>query len=1366
MPKPTSKAVANLAADLEERFAALPSAERSLIELLALTDSPVPRAALQDAVRLCGLDPFWASAKPAEVTRRVGELSAFIAFKPRDTLVPLHPAPLGLLAARSLQQSGRAATIAQALHGPQRKALIELESPYESALRSRLRLAAALGGADGEGFSLGAFYTSDETAALSLRRPLALLMMQLGAEACRGMAPAFAGPVLHALLLAELAHPPPAALASFESALQLYRDRSELRGSLLLVLVEHALLRGELARLLELGVEFSLIAPALRSCERLLQGAAPADALPGFETSLAAMRKANGPRFRPTGLLGLLHLACLSVGTAPRDAKRREQLARGVIEMPPIDGAHAQELWQQFTQARQEGRTLQNFELSTQASATDVWWTGLLRRWSGLAPDAALQTALRAARVQASECGWHWLQAQIDQQLDVPNAEVQPRMLHWIEAAPRWKSALDALGQALATRPPKDTDDSEPSNYSQLRVQVELRKGAQSAVRLNLVEQRPNAKGGWSSGREVRSIQGVANLLERLPPGDDPDRRLVSAMMADAARRDFYGDFAAQSRTVSALIGHPRVFDLKDAPLQVRDLEPRLESRRLSDGRIELKLDPPLTGGAEPLLIARGAELLRFKPSPTQTKIGNIIGSGLSLPAEAVSQFIQMLPGLGRSLNLEGSLEALGLQDVTAQTQLIAQLEPAGEGLSVRIGLRPLGTDGPFVLPALGSETVLGENNGLACRARRDFAAERQALAALEDAVPVLVGLPPGESLRVDSPDDALDLLAQLQEQSELGLEWKAGKSMRVARVAGQDPLQIKVAAKRDWFAASGGLTLNDGSVVALAEVLRGLPSGQGRYLRLDGDRVLALDAELRRRLQVLRAFADERGQVQVPMVAAYALEGALDESSQLDAAFRTQLKRMDAARTLQPELPRLLQAELRDYQVDGYKFLLRLAAWGAGACLADDMGLGKTVQALAVLLARAGEGPALVVAPTSLVGNWRSEATRFAPSLNIRVYGDGDREAALSDLVAGDVVVVSYGLLVSSIDAFAELEFASLVLDEAQAFKNAATQRAQAVRRLKASFRMACTGTPLENHLGELWSLFRVLNPGLLGSEESFRTRFLLPLERDPRGPQRDILRRLIAPFLLRRTKSEVLSELPARTEIVQSIEPSAGEAQLLAALRRQALERLGSDAVPGESKRFQILAELTRLRRAACHPDLVAPELKLGSAKLEQLVELVSELIDNRHRALVFSQFTDYLAIVRARLEAEGIAYRYLDGSTPGNKREAEVAAFQRGEGDVFLLSLKAGGVGLNLTAADYVIHLDPWWNPAVEQQATDRAHRIGQTRPVTVYKLVLAGSIEQQILDMHGAKRELIDQVIGDQAQASAIGVDELLGLLQDG
>ncbi|HEU0203207.1 MAG TPA: DEAD/DEAH box helicase [Burkholderiaceae bacterium] len=491
-----------------------------------------------------------------------------------------------------------------------------------------------------------------------------------------------------------------------------------------------------------------------------------------------------------------------------------------------------------------------------------------------------------------------------------------------------------------------------------------------------------------------------------------------------------------------------------------------------------------------------------------------------------------------------------------------------------------------------------------------------------------------------------------------------------------------------------------------------------------------------------------------------------------LDRAFRARLEAVAASRAQtppEPPLPADFTAELRDYQRAGYLWLQRLAGWGVGALLADDMGLGKTIQALALLAARAAAGPALVVAPTSVLANWRAEARRFAPGLDVRVWSEGDRAAQLEALAAGQVLLVSYGLLALHAETFAARRFATLVVDEAQAIKNADTQRARAVRALQAEFRLALTGTPIENHLGELWSLMQVLNPGLLGSRERFRRRFIVPIERAAAAanacPERELLRRLVAPFLLRRLKSQVLDELPPRTEIVLSIEPSPEEARLLAALRRQARERLQAEDEPLEARRFHVLAELTRLRRAACHPSLVAPELGLTGCKLARLVELLLELKDNRHRALVFSQFVDFLSMARKALDEAGISYQYLDGATAPAAREAAVQAFQRGSGDAFLLSLKAGGVGLNLTGADYVIHLDPWWNPAVEQQATDRAHRIGQTRPVTVYKLVVTGSIEEQIVALHGTKRELVDAMLQDQDHPERLGIEELVALLAE-
>jgi SNF2 family DNA or RNA helicase len=370
----------------------------------------------------------------------------------------------------------------------------------------------------------------------------------------------------------------------------------------------------------------------------------------------------------------------------------------------------------------------------------------------------------------------------------------------------------------------------------------------------------------------------------------------------------------------------------------------------------------------------------------------------------------------------------------------------------------------------------------------------------------------------------------------------------------------------------------------------------------------------------------------------------------------------------------------------------------------------------------------------------------------------------ALARLSAFDLLVCSYGLLQQEVERLAQVQWRTIVLDEAQAIKNPGTKRAQAALALRGDFKMMLTGTPIENHLGELWNLFRFSNPGLLGSLEHFNQRFATPIERDQDAGARHRLRKLIQPFILRRLKSEVLEALPPRTEILRRVELGAEEMALYEALRQQALARLAKLDGDEGRKPLQILAEIMKLRRACCHPRLALPDTDLSGAKLAVFEDILDELLENRHKALVFSQFVDHLAILRAALERKGVAYQYLDGSTPGPERKQRVDAFQAGRGDVFLISLKAGGLGLNLTAADYVIHMDPWWNPAVEDQASDRAHRIGQQRPVTIYRLVAQGTIEEKIVALHHHKRDLAEQLLEGTGTSGKISAEELLELLQ--
>jgi SNF2 family DNA or RNA helicase len=375
-----------------------------------------------------------------------------------------------------------------------------------------------------------------------------------------------------------------------------------------------------------------------------------------------------------------------------------------------------------------------------------------------------------------------------------------------------------------------------------------------------------------------------------------------------------------------------------------------------------------------------------------------------------------------------------------------------------------------------------------------------------------------------------------------------------------------------------------------------------------------------------------------------------------------------------------------------------------------------------------------------------------------------------VSDAGPFDVVVVSYGLLQLEAALFAKKSWHSIVLDEAQAIKNMHTKRSQAVMALQGDFRMAATGTPLENHLGELWNLFRFINPGLLGSAEQFQLRFAGPIEKaqDKRAEAgaRMRLRRLTQPFILRRTKAQVLTELPPRTEIVLPVELTQDESALYESLRRQALDKLAALEAPENQKSIEILAEMMRLRRACCNPELVAPGAGIVSSKLVAFARLVDGLLENKHKALVFSQFVDHLSLIRKYLDGKHIPYQYLDGATSMQERKRRVDAFQAGEGELFLISLKAGGVGINLTAADYVIHMDPWWNPAVEDQASDRAHRMGQQRPVTIYRLVARGTIEEGIVELHHRKRDLADSLLEGTEMAARMSPGEMLAMLKQG
>jgi superfamily II DNA or RNA helicase len=462
------------------------------------------------------------------------------------------------------------------------------------------------------------------------------------------------------------------------------------------------------------------------------------------------------------------------------------------------------------------------------------------------------------------------------------------------------------------------------------------------------------------------------------------------------------------------------------------------------------------------------------------------------------------------------------------------------------------------------------------------------------------------------------------------------------------------------------------------------------------------------------------------------------------------------------------LRATLRDYQADGLAWMQFLREYDLGGILADDMGLGKTVQTLAHILVEKEAGrltsPALVIAPTSLMANWQDEAARFAPDLRVLLL-QGKERAELFDQIDGvDLVLTTYALLPRDEEKLREHHYHLVILDESHYIKNTRSKAAQTAGMLNARHRLCLTGTPLENHLGELWSQFHFLLPGLLGDEKTFNTQFRHPIERQDDPVRRMLLNRRIRPFLLRRTKDNVAKELPPKTVMVRKVELSGAQRDLYETVRL-AMDKKVRDEIDRKGvarSQIVILEALLKLRQVCCDPRLVkalpAKKAASGSAKLTDLMQMVDDLLEEGRKILVFSQFTSMLGLIEEELDARNIPYAILTGET--RDRSAQVAAFQQGAVPIFLISLKAGGVGLNLTAADTVIHYDPWWNPAAENQATDRAWRIGQDKPVFVYKLIAKGTLEEKIQQLQQKKSELADSILAEgESQKMALTQEDL-------
>ncbi len=899
----------------------------------------------------------------------------------------------------------------------------------------------------------------------------------------------------------------------------------------------------------------------------------------------------------------------------------------------------------------------------------------------------------------------------------------------------------------------------------------------------------PNFMSAWAKAQVMLVVEmevgANRTLLSALPKKaefacDESDLALIEGLRAFPAI--FASGMALSSRDaflrlLPALQNHPRVTFGKAVPVTISSsaIRPELQLEQRANGSIEMKAKPMpntmLLWNATDAWFLRQEEFVRCGEA-LPPGAAHLLDRPLQLEGERALKFLAFdLPRLREAFEISGG-EGVRLPEVMPATPVF-ELRLAGTLSSVTGELLCTYGNRPPFKPATHEEDefVFRDPQQADRILLRNIPVERAAVARLEQA----------GFARTDA--GGFVLYGQMQvvgffasAYRKLQQIWNVTLTAQVEKWTGEiervTPKLEIVGSGQDWFEVRYSLVTPGGQEFSNAEIQQLLRSGQSQTRLRNGHLAIIDTAGLEDFEQVIRDCDPAQTQPGLYRInrahAPYVEETARELGSSI-ADRREALKKFITSANADVGNAKdklgALAKTLRDYQLTGFEWLTRLAANNLGGILADEMGLGKTVQTLAFLRAHQGSGPALVVCPTSLVTNWQNEAQKFTPELKTLVLEGANRASLFSSIKAADIVITSYALLRRDTEELQKFQFSSAVLDEAQHIKNPETQNAQSAFALRAKHRFVLTGTPMENSVRDLWSIMNFALPGYLGPHKDFRERYELPLARgDAPEVQRRLSRRL-QPFLLRRRKRDVAKDLPEKIEQVVPCSLTSSQRGAYDALLREIQSGIGSSGakVNAGAQRMKMLTGLLRLRQVCCDLRLVGLEKEDPSAKLELLDELLGEAIDGEHRVLVFSQFVSMLHLVRDRLEERKLSYCYLDGST--KHRQEEVNRFQNDPAiPVFLISLKAGGVGLNLSAADTVIHFDPWWNPAVEAQATDRAHRIGQTRVVTAYKLITRDTVEEKILKLQEKKRAAIDAAIdSEEPLMNGLTTEELEELL---
>ena len=817
-------------------------------------------------------------------------------------------------------------------------------------------------------------------------------------------------------------------------------------------------------------------------------------------------------------------------------------------------------------------------------------------------------------------------------------------------------------------------------------------------------------------------------------------------------------------------------------PLPVREEAPFVAfSREGGSILVTSNVQRPPNGKIPPVTVIRnGDEYTCIRTNPVQRDILSHLLEVGAFPATALPAIQRTVGSLEGMLEVRSSLTGMAvIPTLRGSARLDLRISPLKDdnGYEMVISAAPYEEGDLRCEPGLGAEDIYDDTGGEPRFIHRDLQLEYDRFSELSDHIRNGLELESEDDYRyrLYSSESLLGILSWAYDnRDKCFVEWPEGRALRFRGDVKSSNIDITVTSGVNWFEVEGEVSIGKDRY-NLEQILKAMKESDVKgYVKLGDKDYVRMTRAIRRHLEALGEMMSAkvgRNQV-VPIYRVGHLAQILGDEGGLhgtmDEGFKTLLNKMQRAYDSTPEVPSTLKATLRDYQKEGYVWMKRLDAWGAGACLADDMGLGKTVQTLAFILSKADEGPSLVVAPKSVVPNWDIETARFAPNLNVTVLNDvSKREDCIADAGPGDLILTTYGVLGTENKVLSRKKWNVICLDEAHQIKNRNTRVSAAAMALDGASRIILTGTPIQNHLGELWNLFQFINPGLLGQWSDFKARYL---HGELDEGHREFLRDLVQPFILRRTKEEVLDELPEKIVYEQMVELSPEEMQVYEALRKYVEDRIGSDkdkkGAPDDDAavRIDFFAELTKLRLAALSLSLVYDDWKLGSSKTEALLCLLDQISAvEGNQVVVFSQFTSYLAQIKALLDRKGLRYLYLDGQTDLDERREVVGQFQNGDCPLFLASLKAGGLGLNLTAANYVILLDPWWNPAIESQAMDRAHRIGQMRTVTVIRLVSRHTIEEKILRLHETKRQLSEEMLDGTAYSGKLTMDDVLEMV---